>query len=417
MKMYIAVKYVDDYRGAEFPPSPLKFIQAIIASTQDQYMDVLKALETQSPTIYACEVSSQYNYARFVINNDTYKERVNALGKKPKEEREIAIANLTEFEHSNAGNKKKDIVRRFTDAPVHVVYEYEVSKELSPRLSEAVQKIHTLGRAGDWVFASVSGELPAAKFDVYKPEAGGSTTLRVPMVGSVASLFAHYAFPKVPVVYKTVAYAKNPPQRLPRALFELTEPVPVQQATEVVERIRRAAMNAKIKNADGHDLTAPRLAIYPLPTLDFKDGMIHRVVISSTDAALVKAATAKLAGASLGECHGYLMPAEHDAVFSNYTSASRKWKSVTPVLQSGYHNGDAKKRSKVFAKMFAHAGLPTPVSVCETIGNVNDFKVNPKHGHDKLPRVNLLVEFAEPVAGVVAIGTGRYSGLGIFANV
>jgi hypothetical protein len=394
MKTYIVVKYVDNYKGTEFPPSPLKLIQAIIASSQDRYMDVLGTLELQTPSIYASEVAAQYDYARFVINND---ERL---------------------EHCNTGTKKKDIVRQFNaEAPAHVIYEYDVDAELLPRLTEAVRKVHTLGRAGDWCFASVLNELPAGKFDMYKAEEVGSTTLRVPMSGSVASLFAHYAFPKVPVVYKTVAYAKNPLQRLPRALFELTEPVPAQQATDVVERIRRAAMNAKIKNADGHDLAAPRLAIYPLPTLEFKDGMIRRVVVSSTDAALVKAATAKLAGASLGEGHGYLMPAEHDAVFSDYTSASRKWKSVTPVLQSGFHNGDAKKRAKVYAKMFTHAGLPLPIAVCEVKQRTDDYKVSAKHGHDKLPRINLLVEFAEPVAGVVAIGSGRYSGLGIFANV
>jgi len=394
MKIYIAVKYVDGYRGTEFPPSPLKLIQAIIAATQDQYMDVLNALEIQSPTIYASEIAAQYDYARFVINND---ERL---------------------EHINTGTKKEDIVRLFGCADsVHVIYEYEMPAELMPRLSEAVLKIHTLGRAGDWVFTFVQDTLSAGRFDVYRPADYGTILLRVPMQGSVASLFAHYAFSKVPVVYKTVAYAKNPPQRLPRALFELTEPVPAQQATEVVERIRRAAMNAKIKNADGHDLTAPRLAIYPLPTLHYRDGMIRKVVISSDDAALVKAATAKLAGASLGEGHGYLIPAEHDAVFSDYTSASRKWKSVTPVLQSGFHNGDAKKRAKVYAKMFTHAGLPIPVSVCEIKQRTDDFKVSAKHGHDKLPRVNLIVEFAEPVPGVVAIGSGRYSGLGIFANL
>jgi hypothetical protein len=286
-----------------------------------------------------------------------------------------------------------------------------------PRLSEAIAKVHTLGRAGDWVFASLQDAFPTGKFDVYRPADDGRTLLRVPMPGSVASLFAHYGYRSVPVVYKTVAYSMNPPQRLPRALFELTEPVPAQQATEIVERIRRTAIKAKIKNADGHDLTAPRLAIYPLPTLDFKDGMIRRVVVSSTDASLVKAAAGKLAGASLGEGHGYLMPTEHDAVFSGYTSASCRWKSVTPVLQSGYHNGNAKKRAKVYAKMFSHAGLPTPVSVCEIKQRTDDFKVSAKHGHDKLPRVNLLVEFAEPVAGVVAIGSGRYSGLGIFANL
>jgi hypothetical protein len=394
MKAFVAVKYISDYRGVEFPPSPLKLIQAIIASSQDQHMDVLNALETQSPSIYAAEVVAQYDYARFVINND---ERL---------------------EHLNTGTKKEDIVRQFNaEALVHIVYEYEVAGELIPRMREAITKVHTLGRAGDWVFASVQDVLPTGRFDAYKPQEEGQTSLRVPMAGSVASLFAHYGFPKVPVIYKTVVYAKNPPKRSPRALFELTEPVPAQQATEVVERIRHAAMKAKIKNADGHDLTAPRLAIYPLPTLDFKDGMIRRVVISSTDPVLVKAATVKLAGASLGEHHGYLMPTELDAVFSDYTSASRKWKSVTPVLQSGYHNGDVKKRAKVYAKMFTHAGLPMPIAVREIQQRTDDYKVSTKHGHDKLPRISLLVEFAEPVAGVVAIGSGRYSGLGIFANV
>jgi CRISPR-associated protein Csb2 len=394
MKVYIAVRFVADYRGAEFPPSPLKLIQAIIASSQDQYMDVLAALESQSPVIYAAEVSAQYDYARFVINND---ERL---------------------EHNNTGTKKKDIVRHFrSEAPAHIVYEYEVQTEVTPQLAEAVSKVHTLGRAGDWVFASVQQQIPAGKFDVYRPQEDGVTTLRVPMSGSVASLFAHYTFTKVPVVYRNVAYTKNFPQRLPRALFELTEPIPAQHVTELVERIRRAAMNAKIKNADGHDLAAPRLAIYPLPTLDYRDHVIRRVVICSIDPALVKAAAAKLAGVSLGEGHGYLMPGEHDAVFSNYITASRRWKSVTPVLQSGYHNGDAKKRAKVYAKMFAHAGLPVPVSLCEIKNRTDDFKVSTKHGHDKLPRVNLIVEFAEPVSGVVAIGTGRYSGLGIFANL
>ena len=89
MKTYIAVKYVQDYRGSEFPPSPLKLIQAIIASSQDQYMDVLGTLELQTPSIYAAALTSQYDYARFVINND---ERL---------------------EHNNTGTKKRDIVRSF----------------------------------------------------------------------------------------------------------------------------------------------------------------------------------------------------------------------------------------------------------------------------------------------------------------
>jgi len=189
MKIYIAVKYVDNYRGTEFPPSPLKLIQAIIAATQDKYMDVLNALETQNPTIYSAEVTSQLNYEHYVINNDTRKERENSLGKKPKEEREISMKFVTDTDHFNAGVKKKEVARSFAEAAVHVAYEYEVPAELMPRLSEAVLKIHTLGRAGDWVFTFAQDTLSAGKFDVYRPADDGTILLRAPMQGSVASLF------------------------------------------------------------------------------------------------------------------------------------------------------------------------------------------------------------------------------------
>jgi hypothetical protein len=55
--------------------------------------------------------------------------------------------------------------------------------------------------------------------------------------------------------------------------------------------------------------------------------------------------------------------------------------------------------------------------VCETKLKTEDYKVGEKHGHHKLPRVGLVVEFAEPVAGPVSLGSGRYTGLGIFANL
>jgi hypothetical protein len=395
MRVFVAVKFVAEYRGAEFPPSPLKLVQAIIASSQDTYMEVLNCLEKQTPRISAAEPSAQYEYARFVINND---ERM---------------------EHVNAAKKKEDIVRHFPESPAHVVYEYEVPAELLPHLAEAAAKIHTLGRAGDWVLACVSDTLPTGKFDVYKPMDGGLTTLRVPVEGSVASLFAHYHY-KVPVVFKDVAYAKNPPAAQPRALFELTEPVPAQQTSHVVAWIRHAAMAAGVQGIDGHDHHAPRLSILPLPTLDFSDGMIRRVVVSSPDPSLVKIASSKMAALPLtdaqGEGRGYLMPAETDAVFSDYLSASKRWVTVTPVLQSGFHNGDPKKKAKVYTKMFEHASLPKPISVCETRLNTEDYKVGEKHGHHKLPRVGLVVEFAEPVHGPVSLGSGRYTGLGIFAN-
>ncbi len=413
MKTYLSVTFFDTYSGAEFPPSPLKLVQAIIASSQDAYLDVLNAFETQTPRIHVAPFASEYRVERYVINNDSYKERVNAQGKKPKAEREMAVAQLDVFEHANAGVKKYEVVRTFdTSASAHVIYECEFADALMPSVHEAIAKVHTLGRAGDWCLASAQDAMPSGRFDVYEAQEGGATVLRAPMQGSVASLFAHYAFDKVPVVYRDVAYAKNPPKRLPRALFELTEAVDMKDASVVVEEIRRAGIKANLKNAAGHDLQAPRLLIYPIPTTEHNHNIIKRVVISSTDAALVKEAVSKLAATKVG--NGYLMLTEHGPVFSNYTTTAKVWKSVTPVLQSGYHNGDAKKKAKVYAKMFADAGLPTPVRIREVRGAV-DFAVSAKHGHEKLPRIHLIAEFAEEVSGVVAVGTGRYSGLGVFA--
>jgi CRISPR-associated protein Csb2 len=179
-------------------------------------------------------------------------------------------------------------------------------------------------------------------------------------------------------------------------------------------------MEAGVKGVDGHDNTAPRLQIVPMPTTDFNDGMIRRVALVSPDASLVKAAESKAAGLELidneGNSKGYLIPKEFDAVASQYLGSSKRWVAVTPILQSGFHNNKPGKRTRLYAKMFKDAGLPQPVRVQEVMGRTDDYKVSAKHGHDKLPRVKLLVEFAEEVPGPIAIGTGRYAGLGVFST-
>jgi CRISPR-associated protein Csb2 len=394
MKRYIAVKYVAEYRGAEYPPSPMKLLQAVIASSQDQYREVLSVLEAQAPAIYAVEPKAIYEYERYVINND---ERL---------------------QHNNTGTKKKDIVRMFSGENVHVVFEYDVSETLLPEFTTAISQVHTLGRAGDWVFASVQSEMPQAEFDAYAPTGTGNVSLRSPVQGSVDSLFAAYKT-KSAVIFKNVAYTKNPSKAQPRVLFELTDPVPAQQATVLVAQIRHALMDAGVKGVDGHDNAAPRLQIVPLVTTDFNDGMIRRVALVSPDASFVKTAESKAAGLELiddeGKSKGYLVPTEFDAVASQYLGSSKRWVAVTPILQSGFHNNKPGKRSRLYAKMFKDAGLPQPVRVQEVLGRTDDYKVSAKHGHDKLPRVRLLVEFAEEVPGPVAIGTGRYAGLGVFA--
>src|SRR5438552_817360 len=112
MKVYAKVRFVEtQYRGVDFPPSSFKLMQAIIASSQSKYMDVLRLLETQAPVIYAVTPISEFSYARYVINNDE------------------------SLQHANTGTKKTEITRRFNDADAHVVFEYDVPAELLSRFT------------------------------------------------------------------------------------------------------------------------------------------------------------------------------------------------------------------------------------------------------------------------------------------
>jgi hypothetical protein len=108
---------------------------------------------------------------------------------------------------------------------------------------------------------------------------------------------------------------------------------------------------------------------------------------------------------------------EEDAVFRQFLRPSERWIAATPILLSGYDDHDTRKRRRLVEKMFRQAGLPQPKSIAEVEGSVKDFIVGSKHGHDKLHRMFCAVESEKAVSGIVAVGTGRYVGLGVFANL
>jgi CRISPR-associated protein Csb2 len=164
-----------------------------------------------------------------------------------------------------------------------------------------------------------------------------------------------------------------------------------------------------------------RLMIVPVPTLHFRDNQIRRVIVTGENEKLVRAAESAVAGLRLvdtqGGNRGYLLPTEYDSVFAQFLRPSKCWVAATPVLLSGFDDHDSRKRRKLLAKMFRHAGLPVPVSITEVKDKVRDFIVGTKHRHDKLHRMFCAVEFDTEVNGVISVGTGRYAGLGIFANL
>jgi CRISPR-associated protein Csb2 len=396
MKTYVDVNFVvGEYGGVKFPPAPTRLLQAIVAGSGETYAALLRLLEVQTPVIYASRDYTCLDYATYVPNND---ERL---------------------EHANAASKK-NIVQRVGD--LRVVYEYDIVPELFPVLRDAVGSMQALGRAGDWVIARATETVDVARLDKFEPREGGTTTLRVPAAGFIDSVFNRFKNGTA-LRFTTNEYTKNAGTFRANCLFELTDPVRREYASHVVSWVRHAAMKRlpdKLSiDISGHGDHERRLVITPVTTLDYGDDMIRRIVVTAPDAVTGRTVTAKMAGLHVidddGTSRGYVVPVDSDAVFSQYLSPSKRWMTVTPIL-GRFDNGDTRQRARNFRKMFEQAGLPTPKSVTY-IPRSDRMFVGKHHGHDKLPRMHVAVEFKEPVSGVVAVGAGRYAGLGIFANL
>jgi CRISPR-associated protein Csb2 len=391
MKTFIEVKWVaGEYSGVEFPPAPTRLLQAIVASSVDKYIDLLVHLETKLPVIYASREYSEFAFGTYVINND---ERL---------------------EHINASRQKRHIMRRADD--LRAIYEYDIDDGLLSAFCAAASRIMVLGRAGDFVIARASTKANVAGLDRFEPRAAGLVELNAPQAGFIDSVFQRYEN-RTALKLRSIRYAKNPSSARDCALFELTEPAAKEFSSHVVSWIRHSGM-ARLPDLSGHGDHDRRLGIVPVVTLDYRDHMIRRVIVTAPDAAAARNATARLAGLRLtsadGSDKGYLMPADSDAVFSDYLSPATHWRTVTPIV-APYDNGKIQKRMRNFARMFEQAGLPVPQRVTSLSGNPKQFFVGKHHEH--LPRYFAEIEFAEPISGVVFAGAGRYAGLGIFASL
>jgi hypothetical protein len=391
MKAFIEVKWAGGgYSGVEFPPAPTRLLQAIVASSVNKYIDLLLHLETKLPVIYASREYSEITFGTYVINND---ERL---------------------EHINASRQKRHTMRRADD--LRCVYEYDIDDGLFLAFSAAASRIMVLGRAGDFVIARACDKANLAGLDRFEARSAGSIELNAPHTGFIDSVFERYEN-RTPLKLRSIRYAKNPTSARDYALFELTEPVAKEFSSHVVSWIRHAGM-VRLPDLSGHGDHDRRLGIVPVVTLDYRDHMIRRVIVTAPDSAAARNATAKLAGLNLtaedGADKGYLVPADSNAVFSDYLSPSTRWTTVTPIV-GAYDNGKIRKRLRNFARMFEQAELPVPSRINFMPGRADRFFVSKHHEH--LPCFFAEVEFAEPAAGIVAVGAGRYAGLGIFANV
>ena len=110
-------------------------------------------------------------------------------------------------------------------------------------------------------------------------------------------------------------------------------------------------------------------------------------------------------------------------VLKQYVSESYDWSTVTPVILPGHDDRDSRKAEELLRKAFAHAGVSqTLIDSAELswrqVGYLAGLDlaknyIRPRNLNG--PTYHVRVNFTHKIKGPLAIGAGRYRGLGLFA--
>jgi CRISPR-associated protein Csb2 len=254
--------------------------------------------------------------------------------------------------------------------------------------------------------------------------------------------------------YDEVVYTRAdrlPPR--PYAAFELPEGVAFRQeaAVQVAAMVRSLA--CRTARADTHvfpggaevyvaghagdaERTPERFSYLPLPTIGdpHADGLIRRVLVAEPiggDGAHARWAQGRLVSTPLrsesGVEHGVLgtqWRRTSKAMIDRYVAEAREWASVTPVVVPGHDDGKRCKAERLLRVALDHAGIPAS-AVADIVLRRAPFWPGAQHPRSYfLPDYlrgngtwHVYLAFREPVAGPIAIGAGRHSGLGLLAGL
>jgi CRISPR-associated protein Csb2 len=207
------------------------------------------------------------------------------------------------------------------------------------------------------------------------------------------------------------------------------------QAMVVAAWTRHAAIEcASLVDMDpgyvsGHgDDRTRRISYLPLPTIAprGRDGRIRRVLLAEPPGlSRGRRLSQAMAGAYLTpldnpEPTAALSPIvpERDAVVARYVGTSRVWATVTPMVMPGHYRQRGPEQVCVALE---RAGILTPARHIQVrrgpafAGAMSAEQYRVPHYLLGSHRSHAMIEFAEPVTGPLAIGSGCHIGLGLMA--
>ena len=457
----------------EWPPSPLRLFQALVCAAatrwrEGQFQDYAKPaldwLERLPATIVTPSVPRErFGYRMYVPNNSG--DLMTAAWARGDTETSMAKFRV-----------EKDVrpTHLHGDA-VH--YLFPLADGTCPHLEvlrAAARSITHLGWGVDMAVgnADVLTEAQIAQLpgEVWRQAADGAgTPLRVPTVGTLAGLMEkHEAFlgrlsagtfkPVPPLsAFRMVAYRRAVETAArPYCAFAILEPDAsgnrsfdtARRARDVAAWLRHATGEACRDWPDaaafvhGHDAEGKqakgesadrRFAYLPVPTINSalnRVEAIRRVLIAAPPGCRdrIDIVRRRLPGQELmweGTPMGLLnLLPTGDWVLKQYVKSAVAWSTVTPVIWPGYDDRDAGKAEKLLRKAFVDAGLSQ--ELVDGIQELEWRQVGFRAGLDLAKNYrrpdhltgsgyHVRVRFAHAVRGPLAVGAGRYRGLGLFA--
>lgn len=447
-----------DY-GPEWPPSPFRLYQALVASTARSRCDGHAELgwfeQLSSPDILAPLFKKVTSRTIFVPNNDSDKEpdRQNRLA--PKHVRPTLI---------------------LSESPVHYLWEVKPEDRLlAEQIAEHARLISTVGWGIDLVVGNgqllSSKEVAALKSEYrgeyWKPTKGASLVLRCPKQGSLNDLRSAYESSLSRFdgnIYKParrarefqeISYGRTGVASRPVARFNLLKADGDAEGWSAFDQ--RYAMHAaamargiacKQSRSSGFDFpggsetyvaghtgatakTPPRFSYLPIPTISHPqaDGYIRRLLIAEPvggDGACAQWAHHNMHLQTMIDTNGNQRAILHastpDRVFNCYTQAGHSFHTVTPVILPGHDDMKYSKVEKLLLKAIEQAGYSTEGLHDLYVQKAPFIKgayhpqayARPKY-LESFSATHARLLWKHEIPGPLAIGAGRHFGLGLFA--
>jgi CRISPR-associated protein Csb2 len=490
-----------DGGAPEWPPSPLRLFQALVAAAAARWRDLmfneyavpaLRWLEEQPAPVIATPASRTGQAYRLSVPNNA----MDIVG------RAWSRGNVSGTGDANpATHRAMKTVR-----PTHlagddaVCYLWKLPEPLTDEvrgfaevLTSAARSVIALGWGVDMVAADgrvlSEEDVNGIRGEHWQPDGNATGNgLRVPRPGTLNGLVTRHqsflsrlssdGFVPVPSLsaYAVVDY-RRPTDAIARpfAAFQLLKTDAsgfrsfgtIRRTATVAGMVRHAAAAAAAAAGwpddrvntfiHGHtpdgsspsrgDPNFPRFAYVPLPSIERRGpkggrrtehvGSIRRVLIAAPpgETAAVEWARRALSGQELIDEHTKqpvallsLIPTT-DPYIRDYVRESSVWSTVTPVVMPGHDDGNPAKAEKLLRKTLVQAGIPDELA---RYAEVEWRNVGFRAGVDLASRYTLPPPIQLPcyhvrirwknahgqdvaINGPLAIGAGRYRGMGVFA--